>query len=303
MNLMVYNQYEPLPEGITTLFERVAAACERVEGLDMPCQAGIRLVGDAEIQTLNREMRGKDAATDVLSFPSITYPTGTSARQNSKRLRREMDVETHCIHLGDIAISIDHVLAQAAEYGHSVEREAGYLLAHGLFHIMGYDHMTETDKPIMRAMEKQAMALCELTREGGISMYNEKKLCELAEKARENAYVPYSHYEVGAALLAKDGRIFTGCNVECASYGMTICAERTATVKAVSEGAREFEAIAINATGSAPFPCGACRQLLYEFSPEMQVIVTWDGHLRSEKLCDLLPEGFGPQSLFSEEKE
>ena len=123
---------------------------------------------------------------------------------------------------------------------------------------------------------------------------------ELLQKARDMkrfAYVPYSHYWVGAALRSKDGRVFTGCNVENAAFGNTMCAARTALFKAVSEGAREFTAIAIAAEGSAPFPCGACRQSLYEFAPELRVLVTWDGNVREAKLSELLPEGFGPSSL------
>ena len=123
---------------------------------------------------------------------------------------------------------------------------------------------------------------------------------ELLQKARDMkrfAYVPYSHYWVGAALRSKDGRVFTGCNVENAAFGNTMCAERTALFKAVSEGAREFTEIAIAAEGSAPFPCGACRQSLYEFAPELRVLVTWDGNVREAKLSALMPEGFGPSSL------
>ena len=122
----------------------------------------------------------------------------------------------------------------------------------------------------------------------------------LLEKAREMmnfAYVPYSGYRVGAALLAKDGTVYTGCNIENAAYGNTLCAERTALCKAVSEGARELTAIAIAGAGSAPFPCGACRQSLYEFAPELRVLVTWDGNVREATLAQLLPEGFGPVSL------
>ena len=125
----------------------------------------------------------------------------------------------------------------------------------------------------------------------------DEKLLEMAVEMRRYSYVPYSHYAVGAALLGKDGRVFTGCNVENAAYGNTLCAERTALCKAVSEGAREIEAIAIASSGSAPFPCGACRQSLYEFAPELRVLVTWDGNVRKTTLRELLPEGFGPASL------
>ncbi len=126
-------------------------------------------------------------------------------------------------------------------------------------------------------------------------------LYQAARDAMKNAYVPYSKYRVGAALLSKDGRLFTGCNIENAAYGNTLCAERTALVKAVSEGVLKFTKIAIAASGSAPFPCGACRQSLYEFAPGLEVLVTWDGpdgiQERKTTLAALLPEGFGPISL------
>ena len=125
----------------------------------------------------------------------------------------------------------------------------------------------------------------------------DEMLLETARQMMNRAYVPYSGYRVGAALLAQDGTVYTGCNGENAAYGNTLCAERTALCKAVSEGARRFTAIAIAASGSAPFPCGACRQSLYEFAPELRVLVTWDGNVRGARLCDLLPEGFGPVSL------
>lgn len=125
----------------------------------------------------------------------------------------------------------------------------------------------------------------------------DERLLEMAIEARKNAYVPYSGYAVGAALETKDGHVFTGCNVENAAYGNTLCAERTALVKAVSEGYREFTKVAIAASGSAPYPCGACRQSLYEFTPDLEVFVTWDGHVDRVPLAELLPYGFGPSSL------
>jgi cytidine deaminase len=108
------------------------------------------------------------------------------------------------------------------------------------------------------------------------------------------SYSPYSHYPVGAALAAKDGRIFTGCNIENASFGATICAERTAMVKAVSEGAREFEAIAIATKDTPGWPCGICRQFMSEFAPDLRVIVTWgDGaHTEESTLGVILPHQF-----------
>ena len=125
----------------------------------------------------------------------------------------------------------------------------------------------------------------------------DEMLLQKAIDMLEFSYAPYSGYPVGAALLGMDGKVYTGCNVENAAYGNTLCAERTALCKAVSEGARNFTAIAIASRGSAPFPCGACRQSLYEFAPNLRVMVTWDGNVREAILSDLLPEGFGPSSL------
>ena len=125
----------------------------------------------------------------------------------------------------------------------------------------------------------------------------DRELLDMAIAAREFAYAPYSKYKVGAALEAEDGRVFTGCNIENAAYGNTICAERTALGKAVSEGALRFTRIAISSSGSVPFPCGACRQSLYEFAPDLRILMTWDGNVRESTLGALLPEGFGPASL------
>ncbi len=125
----------------------------------------------------------------------------------------------------------------------------------------------------------------------------DSQLIALAAEARLKAYAPYSGYPVGAALLTVSGRVYIGCNVENASYGLTICAERTALAKAVSDGEREFEAIAV-VTENGGSPCGACRQVLAEFSPQMRVLVAdAAGNYRPFALAELLPAYFGPSQL------
>ena len=128
----------------------------------------------------------------------------------------------------------------------------------------------------------------------------ERELVDRAIAMQERSYVPYSHFPVGAALECADGTVFTGCNVENSAYGDTICAERTAVVKAVSEGHRyDFVRIAI-AGRSADYcwPCGSCRQVLYEFAPGLTVLVArGDGNYVKLPLQELLPHGFGPKSL------
>ncbi len=126
------------------------------------------------------------------------------------------------------------------------------------------------------------------------------ELVNLAFQMLDYSYVPYSGFPVGAAICCSDGSVFTGCNIENAAYGSTICAERTALVKAVSEGHRDdLECIAV-VGNSADYcwPCGACRQMLYEFNPNMTVLVAKGDHeFVSLKLYELLPHGFGPKSL------
>ena len=115
--------------------------------------------------------------------------------------------------------------------------------------------------------------------------------------ARERAYAPYSKFKVGAALLTTSGSIYTGCNIENVAFGATICAERTAIFKAISEGEREFQAIAV-ATRTGVAPCGICRQVITEFAPDISVVIAnTAGHYRVTTLQALLPDAFTPRQL------
>lgn len=134
----------------------------------------------------------------------------------------------------------------------------------------------------------------------------DKNLMELAHEARERAYTPYSHFQVGAALLTKSGKVYQGCNIENASYSPTNCAERTAFFRAVYDGEREFEAIAIaggpegERPGTMCAPCGVCRQVMREFcDPKTFRVLLEDGSggIKNLALEELLPFGFGPENL------
>ena len=125
---------------------------------------------------------------------------------------------------------------------------------------------------------------------------------ELVEKAftmLERSYSPYSHFPVGAALEGEDGTVYTGCNVENAAYGSCICAERTALVKAVSEGCRSFRRLAVVGNGDDYcWPCGSCRQMLYEFAPDLEILAGRGDHqFVRYTLRELMPHGFGPEAL------
>lgn len=128
---------------------------------------------------------------------------------------------------------------------------------------------------------------------------NDLELINLAIKAKQNAHVPYSNFKVGAALLSKSGKVYTGCNVECSSYGISLCAERTALVKAISEGEKDFEAIAVVGGKEDELtyttPCGACRQFLSDFG-DFRVIIAYEENEKIESktftVKELLPESF-----------
>ena len=132
---------------------------------------------------------------------------------------------------------------------------------------------------------------------------NIENLISQAMKVRERAYVPYSKFKVGAALLSKTGKIYSGCNVESASYSPTICAERTAISKAISEGEKEFEAIAVVGSSDYTFPCGVCRQVIREFGTHIKIIVANDvDDYKEFTLEELLPHSFGPDDLSEKEE-
>ena len=293
------------PEGLEDFLNEVAEVCMDLEGVSGAGFA-IRVVDDEAIHALNLEMRGVDSATDVLSFPTVRFPKGTTARDNPKRLRREYDPSVGWINLGDCVLNLNRAREQAAEFGHSLKRELGYLTAHSAFHLMGYDHMEEDEKRQMRAMEKRAMEKLKLWRnpKGGTTMTYEE-LFHLAEEARKNAYAPYSHFSVGACILTEDGQTFQGCNFENASFGATICAERCAASGAIAAGQRRFKAIAI-AADSVAWPCGICRQVLREFAcgPEMPVMAgaAGSGSFETRTLEELLPGSFGPEYLLNDQQ-
>ena len=151
------------PEGIKDLLEAVARAAMGLEGL-MGAEVAARLVDDEAIRAINREHRGIDRATDVLSFPTVSYREGRTAGSSLKLVRREYNPSTGLCFLGDLVISLPRAAEQAAAYGHSLDRELGYLTAHGVFHLMGYDHENEDGQRVMRALEEQALSMLALVR-------------------------------------------------------------------------------------------------------------------------------------------
>ncbi len=128
---------------------------------------------------------------------------------------------------------------------------------------------------------------------------NKDELLKMAVKAQNNAYAPYSHFKVGAAILTRNGKIYSGCNIENSSYGASICAERVALFKAVSEGEKDFLAIAIATDTKEPvMPCGICRQVLSEFAPNLKIYaINISGKVKEALLDQMLPDAFTKEDL------
>ncbi len=241
-------------------------------------QISVSFVTPDEIKQLNTAYRACDRVTDVLSFPlEETDPRGVAV-------------------LGDIVICCRRAEEQAVLYGHSTEREIAYLSVHSVLHLMGYDHENEDDKKEMRDAEKAIMKKLGIFKgEKTLDENVKNELIQTASDMREKAYCPYSHYHVGAAILTASGKIYGGCNIENASFGATICAERTAAVKAVSDGERDFAAVAIAVSGqSYGYPCGICRQFLCEFidSDIPFFLIDVSGNIKTDNFYNIFPFGF-----------
>ncbi|MCF6466534.1 cytidine deaminase [Clostridium sp. Cult2] len=133
---------------------------------------------------------------------------------------------------------------------------------------------------------------------------DKRGLIKKALEAQKKAYVPYSKFRVGAALLTEDGEVYTGCNIEIASYSPTLCAERTAIFKAVSEGHKKIKTIAIVGDSDFTYPCGVCRQVIREFGKEATIIIAnSEEDYKEYKLDELLPHSFGPEDLDEKKQE
>lgn len=283
MPLEINNLYkQEIPQEWLEQMEEVLPFYYAQEDIPVEAIIGLTFCDDDYIAEINQDYRDKAQSTDVLSFPMFEPDEVIESMAGEALL------------LGDILISVPHVYQQSQAYGHAPLREALYLFVHGLLHLAGYDHMDDQEKQDMRAQEEKLLQAIAVTRDLPVEE-DIRALLSQAKQAASYAYAPYSYFKVGAALQAKDGKIFTACNVENASYGLSSCAERNALFKAISEGEKDFTAIAIVGTGTEPVvPCGACRQVLAEFSPEIKVIM---GSLESESSCmmsmaDLLPHSF-----------
>lgn len=318
-----------IPKEAVALLKKGLQAVAKIHDLPAKTEVSVSLVNDEVIHVLNKDYRGIDRPTDVLSF----------ALDEAVEPKENGGPEEHL--LGDIVISAETAVRQGKEYGHGLNRELVYLGVHSLLHLLGYDHMNKADKEIMRAKEEKALQKIGLSQEDmdrekekqdpvhfaaavkeapasgkakkktashlekeKSEMGNKKsekkdktilKLYKKALKTRENAYVPFSKFKVGAAVLTSSGEIYTGCNIENSSFGLTVCAERVAIFKAAAAGVRpgEMKMLLVAAdTEDVTSPCGACRQVIAEFGIPEIVMANVSGDMKKVTLEELLPFGF-----------
>lgn len=247
-------------------------------------EVSVTFMSPEEIAKINGQYRKIPDPTDILSFP-LWEKDGEFKPEDWQSLP-----------LGDLIVCPERVAANAEEHKKTYEEELVLVLSHGFLHLTGRDHCTEEEQNRMWAEQDEMTA--EYFRAAGVTDKT-KLTAEAAESlvaasrgAAVNSYAPYSHFPVGAAILFKNGEIVTGCNVENASYGLTICAERNAMSAAVARGLRDPLAIAV--TGNTPHcaPCGACRQFLSEFNPDMLVVTEGGDGVSIRALNELLPMNF-----------
>lgn len=159
---LVDQRNNPKEEGLDGLFQAVGEQVLSQQGVDMDASVSVSLVEEEEIQRINREFRGVDRVTDVLSFPMLA---GKLKELQDHDLVGNFDPETGCLFLGDLVLCPARIVEQAQEYGHSQRREYGYMLAHGLLHLLGYDHETDEERREMRELEEAALQTVHLSRE------------------------------------------------------------------------------------------------------------------------------------------
>ncbi len=273
MKINIFNENNLLK---TINIENIVLDLENAFNSQYQCNKEISLiiVDTDEIHRLNYEYRHIDRPTDVLSFEEYEDDS-----------------------LGEIFICDDKVIEQAQAYNHSIEREFAFLLSHGIFHLLGYDHQDEVHEKIMINLQEGLLNETPYKRTTVLSHEQIQKMHEVAKTYYNNAYAPYSNFKVGASALLKDGKIIGGCNVENASYGLSNCAERTCLFKVYSEGYQKDDIIAlliIGKTKKAISPCGACRQVISELMNEdaMVILTNLNDDIVTFTVKELLPYSF-----------
>lgn len=278
MKINIFNDNELLQE---INIKKIVSDLEKAFNNKYQCDKEISLiiVDIDEIHRLNNEYRHIDRPTDVLSFEEYEDDS-----------------------LGEIFVCDAKVIEQAKTYNHSLEREFSFLLSHGIFHLLGYDHQDEVHEKIMINLQEDLLKETPYKRTFVLQDREIEEMKKIAKEYYNNAYTPYSNFKVGACALLKNGEMIGGCNIENASYGLSNCAERTCLFKVYSEGYKKDDIVALLITGNTKepiSPCGACRQVILELMNEDALIImtNLNNDIKQFTVKELLPYSFSTGDL------
>lgn len=281
IELEIINELEIDLEEYEVLYRQICMQALKHLGIEDDIEFSVTFCSNERIHEINREYRHIDRVTDVITFAleDVDSPF--------------IEGMPRC--LGDIFISYDKAVEQANDYQHSIKRELCFLFVHGLLHLLGYDHMNEEDEKEMFTLQDEILNL------NAIHRFDIDALIAKAKEATKNAYVPYSNFRVGAAVLLKNGEYILGANIENAAYGSTMCAERNAVFGAYCNGYTKEDIVALCITGDVPTyisPCGNCRQVLSELlEPTTPIILVGKKGYMQTNIIELLPGYFTPEDL------
>lgn len=274
-----------IDDALKEVFDKLLKVALIENEIDLDAELSVSFVDENEIKSLNKTFRNIDKKTDVLSF--IQYDDEGNFNV----------VDDQNVFLGDIVICTSQALEQARDYNHHPKKELLYLFVHGLAHLLGYDHMNDEDKLEMRSMEKLIFKKSKLDLDA-LNTKSDEELFEIAKSSLKNSYSPYSKISVSAAVLCENGEVYTGVNVENASFGAGVCAEISAIVSAISNGNRNFLKIAVTSSlENGITPCGICRQFILEFGEDIDVIFESQNKLKSVKIKKLIPDAFSKEKV------
>lgn len=287
------------PDELKKMTGKLLSHCLKKVRHKKPVILSATITDDPTIHQINKEYRGIDRPTDVISF---AYDDEDS------------DADMPFDDMGEIIISLDTAIRQAAFYHHPVEREIAFLFIHSFLHLSGYDHLEPEEAEEMFSLQNEILDSFPYQyvdirkKDSGMEKFDlkdEKLIHELyldARKAMELSYSPYSHNRVGAVIWTKDGKKIFGANIENASYGLSMCAERTAMFRAHLEGVKKEDQIVIGIAAdfkSYAWPCGACRQVMSELLPLDTPVFAFDkdGGYKEFAVKDSMVGIFTPDDL------
>ncbi len=278
-----------VPEVLNFMLSELGDLCLHHENIESEnIEVSLLITDDSSIQELNKSFRAIDRPTDVLSFPSISYPHGKTAGDLGGVSKSCYIPEHRTWFIGDLAISVDRAKAQACEYGHSFLREIGFLLVHGMLHLLGYDHVEEEDRQRMRQKEQEVMAVYGLSRELTDIQITALMYAKNAFKSAFALYKKRTGVVKGACIHCGSGKYYNDSIQESASEDNGQTVEAEVLNKAVKEGEKTFDLLVVYSLCALDIPSQKRLRKLQRYADDMMLILANDKCLKNYQLSELL---------------